>query len=237
MKAKAFLVLAVALCVLALGYSALLTADHPVPGTGGVHKSSGDGSLADPFIPVVSLTGSTTVITGTVVGTVTGTVTSTLAAGESHIGEVGGASVVLNLTAALDTTTYADGDTLFQVSALPAAARTSGGRVYLQSVLALDEDDQGIGFDLIFLNTSTTLGTTNDSVGITDTNARNIVGRVSLTGSDFYDLGGSKLANLSGLNLMMSTTGTSSLYVGGVSRGAGTYSAAGLKLKLGFKQD
>lgn len=209
--------------IVALGSLSFSLGDYKIAGSSNVFKANGDGSALNPIVPIISMTGSLSAVT--------------LTSSEAHIGEVGGAGVVLNLNPTLDTTTYADGDTLFQVSQLSSAARISGGRCYLQSVLALDEDDQGQAFDLVFLNLSTTLGATNAAVAITDTNARSIVGRVSVGSSDFYDMGGSRVASIHNIGLMMSTTGTSSLWVGGVSRGTGTYTAGGLRLSFKFMQD
>ena len=237
MKAKAFLLLAAMFSVLALGVHAIIEADFPGhPGSGQVMKASGAGSVADPAIPHVVLSGSGT-INGTVTLTAGTIITVTNAAGEAHIGQVGGPGVVLSLTPTLDTTTYADNETLFSTSLLAAATRTSGGRAYVQNLIVLDEDDQGVGLDVLFLSTSTTIGATNSAVAITDTNARNIIGRVSITTSDYYDLGGSKVAVVPVGGLMLQASGTTAIWAAGVSRGAGTYTASGLKLQIGLIQD
>lgn len=150
---------------------------------------------------------------------------------------VTGTGVVLTLTPTLDTTTYASGDVLFSTAELAGAMRATGGRGYLQSIHVLDEDDMGQGFEILFLNASTTIGAVNATCAVTDTNARNIIGRVTVTTSNYLDLGGSRVATLGNLGLMLQSSGTTSLFVAGVSTGTGLYSASGLKLQIGIKQD
>lgn len=158
---------------------------------------------------------------------------------EGQLGFVGGYGVILDLTPVVDTTTYAADETLFSTITLTAAGRVNGGRVYLQSLTILDEADQGQPLDLIFLNLSTTLGATNAACAVTDTNARQIIGRVQIGASDFYDLGGSRVASISGLGLMMTcTSGTTALYMSAISRGTPLYGAAtDLKIKAAFTGD
>lgn len=150
---------------------------------------------------------------------------------------VTGTGVVLTLTPTLDTTTYAAGDVLFGTAELAGAMRATGGRGYLQSIHVLDEDDQGQPFEVLFLNASTTIGATNGAVAITDTNARNVIGRVTVTSSSYLDIGASRIATLANLGLMMQSSGTTSLFVAGVATGTGLYTASGLKLQIGIKQD
>lgn len=80
------------------------------------------------------------------------------------------------------------------------------------------------------------LGTFNAAPAITDANARQIVGRVSIATGDYVDLGGARVATKTGLNLMMSAAAaTKQLFLATITRGGTpTYTAAGLKLKLGF---
>jgi hypothetical protein len=148
-----------------------------------------------------------------------------------------GSGDVLDVTLSLDTSAYADGDVLADTQTITNAARVSGGKLLLQSVHVLDEDDQGQPFDLIFLDTSNSLGTENLAPNISDANARKILGRVPISSGDYYDIGGSRIATLTGINLYMKTSGTRDLYIGAISRGTGTYTASGIKLKLGVAWD
>lgn len=149
-----------------------------------------------------------------------------------------GAGTVLDVTLSLDTNAYADGDVLADTQALASAVRLAGGRAYLQSVVVIDESDQKQGFDLIFLDANNSLGSENSAPGINDANAGTIIGRVPVSAGDYYDLGGVSIANLNAVGLMLkAATASTTLYVGAISRGTGTYGASAIKLKLGLLWD
>lgn len=140
---------------------------------------------------------------------------------------------VLDVTLSLDTNAYADGDVLADVQEVANAFSRAGARRVLNSVLVLDEDDQGVAFDLVFFNASATLGTENAAVGLSDADARKIVAVVSVGSGDYVDLVNSKVAQIENIGVLIEAESTS-LYVGAVSRGIGTYSASGIRLKLGL---
>lgn len=152
--------------------------------------------------------------------------------------KVVGASKVLDLTLTLDTNAYADNDVLADTQEISGAFRAAGGTITLQSITVLDESDQGQALDLVFLDAAVSIGTENGAVGVTDANARSILGRVSIGAGDFYDLVGSRVATLYGIGLVLQAQSTDrSLYVAAISRGTGTYAAAGIRLKLGVLTD
>lgn len=151
-----------------------------------------------------------------------------------------GLANVMDLTLSLDTSAYASGDVLAAPQELTGVFRRTAGQVELVSVLVLDEDDQGQNLDLVFMNADGSLGAENAALGPTDAVARTIVGIVPVT--NWIDLANSQLAvetmnNNTGLPLMMEgASGASSLWVAAVCReGTPTYSAAGIRLKLGFR--
>ena len=161
-----------------------------------------------------------------------------IAAGENHIGEFGSAGTLLEVTLSLDTSAYADGDVMADTQTVTSAFRVAAGRAILQSVTVIDEDDVGQTFDIIFLDTSNSLGTENAAPNISDANARTILGRVRVESSEYIDLGGVKIANKNGVGLFLKGAAAStSLYVGTIIRGAGTYTASGVRLRLGLLWD
>ena len=143
---------------------------------------------------------------------------------------------VLALTPTLDTAIYADGDVLFDTVAIANAANSGVEFMQVVTINVLDEDDQGAAFDLLFLDSNVSIGTVNAAVSVTDANARSILGRVSVASGDYYDLGGCRIATvrLSGPLALKVAAGATTLYVAGVSRGTGTYTASGMKLKIGI---
>ena len=154
-----------------------------------------------------------------------------------YINAIGLGSVV-SVTLSLDTSAYTDGDVLAATQEVANAVRVSGGRAILQSVHVIDLDDQGVGFDLIFLSANSALGTENSAPDIDDTEVLDTIGMVRIGSGDYIDLGANRIATLSGLGLpLKAAEGQTSLWVAAVTRGTPTYSASGLRLKLGFLWD
>lgn len=145
---------------------------------------------------------------------------------------------VLDLTPVLDTGIYADNEVLFITQELANAVRVAAGRALPINLEVLDEDDQGQPFDLLFLDSNVSIGTLNAAVSITDANARKIIGRYQVLTGDYYDLGGARYASISlDPKWLKAAAASTSLWVAGVSRGTGTYTASGLKIKIGVSWD
>lgn len=142
-----------------------------------------------------------------------------------------GSVEVKTVTLTLDTNAYADGDVLAEPVEVPQVFDEPGQAKVLHSVVLLDEDDQAKALDLVFFDASASLGTVNAAVSISDTDARKIIGIVNIGAADYFDLVNSQVAVKTSLGLVMKGE---AFYVGAVSRGTGTYTASGIKLKLGF---
>ena len=170
-------------------------------------------------------------------GTMAQSLRVVLPSDQSAVPQVGQGDV-LDLTLTLDTSQYADGDVLADTQSLASAFRVSAGRAYLKGVQVLDEDDQGQPFDLIFLDANNSLGTENSAPNISDANARTIIGRLQVSSAAFYDIGGSRIAYVdAGMMLLKAAAASTTLYVGAISRGTGTYTASGIRLKVGLVWD
>jgi hypothetical protein len=157
------------------------------------------------------------------------------AATERHLGSVGTEDEVLDVTCTLDTSAYASGDLLFDTQAVTGFTRVNAGKVVIESLLVLDEDDQGVAFDLYFLDANVSMGSENSAPSISDANARNILGFVPVATTDYRDLGGCRVACVRGIGLEIKAgAGVTTIYVAGVNgTGAPTFTATGLKLKIG----
>lgn len=151
--------------------------------------------------------------------------------------EAGLSGTVIDVTLVLDTNAYADNDVLAVVQEITGVFDYAGGVRTLQSIVLLDEDDQAQDIDLVFFNATATLGTINAAVSISDADARKLIGKVSILIADYVDLINSQAAVKTGIGMVMKAAAAStSLWVGAVLRsGTPTYTAAGIKLKLGFK--
>ena len=153
---------------------------------------------------------------------------------DANIGLIGMPDDTITITCSLDTNAYADGDVLFDTQEIADAVRNAGDSCVLQSILVLDKDDQGEAFDLIFFDANTSLGTENAAPDITDTEAEDILGRISVGAGDYYDLGLCQIACVSPIGLELKSGASTSLYVAGISRGTGTYTASGIMIKFAF---
>ena len=139
-------------------------------------------------------------------------------------------TVVLSMNAAAN---HAN-DVLADTQEIADAVRGSGGSGILQSILVQDDDDNGGAIDIVILDANTSIGTENAAVSMTDND--NILGTVSVAASDFVDMINSKHATMSNLGLVVEGK-SSSLWVAVVMRDAGTVTASGMTLRLGFLQD
>lgn len=188
------------------------------------YKDMGDGTYAE----VLALSADPSIELGDV----------QLVAGEAHIGSIGGETSYVDVALTLDTAAYTSGDVLFIPTSIPAAMRAINKKGVLQSIVLIDEDDLGIAMDLVLLSANNTLGTINTTVSISDANAREILGIISIAAADYIDLGGVRIASKNGLGMVVKpVTGATNLYVAGITRGAPIHTAAGLRLRLGFLQD
>jgi len=160
-------------------------------------------------------------------------------ASEAHIGQVTAPTDVLDVTLSLDTSIYASGDLLADTQVATGALRVTDGRAILQSLMVIDEDDQKAALTIYFLSANTTLGSENSAPSISDAGARDILGYVDVAVADYKDLGGVSVANIKNVGIVLeAASGTANCYVAVVNgSGAPTYTASGVRLRLGLLQD
>jgi len=162
---------------------------------------------------------------------------ASIAAGETHIGEVGTNSDVISVTLTLSPTTYADGDVLADTQALTDIMRVNAGTGIPYSVAVIDLDDQAQALDILFLDTNCSIGTEDSAVSIADSCADDILCVVEIASGDYVDLINSQVAMGSPACVVESTAGINELWFAVVSRGTGTYTASGIVCKFGFLRD
>lgn len=134
---------------------------------------------------------------------------------------------VITFTATVEAAAYADGDILFDATAVADFVRTAGGRAIIQSLTVYDKGDQGVAFDLFSSPVTVDFGTVNSAVSISDADAILGVQRVCrVESADYVDLGGVRVATLTNLGIMIEAdTASTSIYFAGVTRGAPTYAS------------
>lgn len=155
--------------------------------------------------------------------------------GDSSVLLASASAGAADLILSTDTAAYAAGDVLAECQEIANAFAVNGGSMALHSLVVIDKDDVGVAIDLLFFDTVVVLGTENGLPSISDADATRFLGLVSVAATDFIDVGGAKLATIKGIGLALKAAGGSrSLFVAAIVRGAATYTAAGLLLRLGF---
>lgn len=137
----------------------------------------------------------------------------------------------------LDTNAYAVGDTLANILEITNAVGSAAGTGTIQSITVIDDDDQGEPFDLVLFNQSVTVGALNAAWAVSDADMANALGIIRIESADYVDLGGNRIATLQGLSLGAQPVSGTSIYVGTISRGTGTYTANGLRLVITIQRD
>lgn len=155
-----------------------------------------------------------------------------------YIGQTGPDVDVVNLTLSLDTSAYASGDLVADTQEIVGAASVAGGHVILDSIVIIDEDDQGVALNFVFSQVVTSFGTENSAPNISDANALFVCGHVAFATTDYVDIGTSKIGTKANINLPMElASGATSLFVAVVNgTGTPTFTATGLKIKFGFRR-
>lgn len=148
------------------------------------------------------------------------------------------AAATVSITLSLDTSIYASGDVLADTQAIAGAAQTAGASCILESLTLLDKDDNtAAGIDLVLLSANVSLGAENGAPNISDTNAADILGIVSIASGDFIDVGGAKVATKANIGLLCTPASGTTVYVAAITRGTPTQSASGIVINFGFRQE
>lgn len=141
-------------------------------------------------------------------------------------------------TLASEAATFASGDVIS--TTVEVALRSYANqdvdqlRGRIVSLQVLDEDDQGITLDVFFMKNNVSLGTVNSAISISDANAREIIGIVQA--NSFFDLINSRQAFPEFKDIpFVLDSGELSLWVSAVTRGAPTYTASGVRLRIGVQ--
>lgn len=136
-------------------------------------------------------------------------------------------------TPTLNTSAHADGDLLANPEAVTGAVPDGTAGITITDLVVVDQSDQGIAFDIYFTTESTSWGTLNNAVDITDAKADDLVGLISVVAGDFDDFVKNKVAFKHDLSVSIPhATDSRSIYIAMVSRGTGTYAADGLLIKF-----
>lgn len=146
---------------------------------------------------------------------------------------------LVDVTFVCDTSAMAANDLISDVVVCSGVVLDVDHPGILESVQLIDEDNNtAVGLTIFFLSTNGSMGTVNSAPQPTDAVARTILGSVDLATSDFKSLTNSKIATKANIGLILKpVSGTRDVYAAIALTGAGTptYSASGLKMRLGVR--
>jgi hypothetical protein len=149
-------------------------------------------------------------------------------------------SITVEVTPVLDTSEYADGDTLGAPFAIAGACRREGLDVVLADVTVLDKAKQSTAIDIMFFRSLPTVASAdNAAINISDAEMEKCIGGVSIAAADFKALSASSYANPAPFNKLLSPAANSTVLYGQLvcRSGTPTYAASSLVIKFKFLQD
>lgn len=145
----------------------------------------------------------------------------------------------VDVTLVVDTAIYASGDVLAITQVISNAMRDVDTGLFLQTLVLIDEADQGVAMDVYFLDSNVSFGALNATAAPTDAAARSVLAKIPVATGDWKDLGGVRVATFHNQNIPLKpVSGGRDIYVV-VVNGAGTptfVAATDLKLRLGFAE-
>jgi hypothetical protein len=154
---------------------------------------------------------------------------------------VGQVIQLIQITPTLDTSAYASGDLIADVTTITGAALGSGGLCELVSVTVVDQDDQAASaYTLYITNLATSWGSLNAAPAPSDATGLGIQAIIPIDTADWKDLVAFKVAQpriAQNIGVICKTSGSANLYLT-IVNGAGTptFTASGWKITLGFRQ-
>jgi hypothetical protein len=132
----------------------------------------------------------------------------------------------------------ANGQVFADTFQLSDVFRENGGRATLHSISIVDECDMGNPIDFIFMESSGSLGTKAGLPNIGDSDARNVIGWCRVSSADYVDLFSNRVASRAGIGLVLKgASNSTTLWVGTLLQGTGSYYPSGVSAKFGFYQD
>ena len=165
---------------------------------------------------------------------------TSISAGENHLGEIGGKTAVVAVTLSTDTSAYASGDLIADTQQIDAFFRKTDGTGVINSINIIDEDAQGVALYVIFMSTSTSLGTENSAPNISDANlTAGFQGIVAVATTDYVTISGAKVATIRNIGLpVKAVSGTDDIYIAVLNEtGTPTFTATGLEMRIGVLLD
>lgn len=161
---------------------------------------------------------------------------TSIAAGENHLGAIGGNSTVIDLTVASAAAAYVSGDLIGAELTIAGAARINGGTGKITGITLSDYALQSVQGELWITDTAVAEPADNAAWTISDAESATVVAVIPF--ALYYASALNSVAPVGNLSIPFKcTAGVTALYCCFVTRGAPTYIANGLHLKIFIDQD
>ena len=147
---------------------------------------------------------------------------------------------VFTITPDNHTEEAAVAQSVFQADELENFMSEKGGTAIIQSIVILDDDDNGQSLDIVFMDTTGLLDASDDGTVIDAADGvipDAILGVVTV--SNYFDGVLWQVGQKDNIGLSIKSASTTrSIYISAINRGStATWTAAGLRLKIGYIQD
>jgi hypothetical protein len=162
-----------------------------------------------------------------------------IAAGETHVGEVGGNSAIVSIVPTITAGAYSAGDVIGGELALTNAMRVTSGTGVLHSLVLFDADNEGAAMEVMLFDSNPS-GTYTDN-GAPTWNAADeakFLGKVSIGTGDYITVNAVKLLCKTNIGLAVAANGATDLYAVVVVTATPTYgTTTDLTFRFGFLRD
>ncbi len=163
-----------------------------------------------------------------------------LAAGEAHIGSVGGNTSLISPTVTVSTTpAYTAGDVVGGILTLTNAMRTSGGTGILESIFINDASNQKAALDIYIFDSNPAAGTYTDNAAVVfSTDLTKLIARIPVAAADYVTNNSQATAHEKAIGAIMKASGSANLFAVIVTSGTPTYAATtAITIRFGSLQD
>lgn len=159
-----------------------------------------------------------------------------IAAGETHVGQVGGEGIAVSQTPTVTAGAYSANDAVGGLLTFASAARVSGGKSFLKNVLMIDDAGQDAELELWLFDRTFTAMADNDAWAPSEADLRNLLAIVSTSDGAWFAAGTPSVARIE-VTQQLVLNGTS-LFGQLVTRGTPTFAATDdVTVKIALMQD
>jgi hypothetical protein len=162
-----------------------------------------------------------------------------IAAGETHVGEVGGNTIIVTVVPTITAGAYSAGEIVGGELTLTNAMRKVSGTGVLHSLTLFDADNEGAAMEVMLFDANPTgTYTDNNTPTWNAADEAKFLGKVSIATGDYITVNAMKMVCKTGIGLAVSANGSADLYAVVIVPGTPTYgTTTDLTFRFGFLRD